>query len=113
MSREDQIAAKAAAMSARRRPVVLDDEAEPAPARSTQVRVKPVRRTVDLSPQQHKDLSRWCDETAEALEVTRVTGQDVLVALVARLLVDDVLADQIHTAIANELHRRQARKNLP
>jgi hypothetical protein len=59
------------------------------------VRAKPVRNTVDLSPHQHASLKAWCGETAVSIGSSRVTGQDVLRALVARLLTDETLVRKI------------------
>jgi hypothetical protein len=59
------------------------------------VRTKPVRRSVDLSPTHHAMLLEWCAKAADELGVTRVTGQDVIRALVARLLMDQALARRI------------------
>lgn len=58
-------------------------------------RNRPVRRTVDLSPVDHDRLTDWQRETARQLGRTRITGEDVLRALVARLLTDDTLAQKI------------------
>ena len=74
----------------------------PAPVRSQPiVRQKTVRRTVDLSPAAHRGLDSWQRDTADRLGLARVTGQDVLAALVDRLLADSELADQIVRAIAD------------
>lgn len=64
------------------------------------VRQKNVRRTVDLSPAAHRALDGWQSSVAERLGLARVTGQEVLAALVDRLLSDDGLADQVTQAIA-------------
>ena len=53
------------------------------------------RRTVDLSPGQHRALDIWQREAADRLGVARVTGQDVLTALVDQLLSDPRLSAQI------------------
>ncbi|MCZ0732507.1 hypothetical protein [Mycolicibacterium iranicum] len=71
--------------------------ARPAPGG---VRQKNVRRTVDLSPSAHRGLDNWQRAAADRLGLARVTGQDVLAALVDRLLADDELAEQIVRAIA-------------
>ncbi|MDV3136777.1 hypothetical protein A5763_16475 [Mycolicibacterium fortuitum] len=64
------------------------------------VRQKNVRRTVDLSPSAHRSLDNWQRDTADRLGLARVTGQEVLAALVDRLLADDELAEHIVRAIA-------------
>lgn len=57
------------------------------------------RRTVDLSPEQHRALDIWQRDAADRLGRARVTGQDVLSALVDQLLSDPKLAHQIIRAI--------------
>jgi hypothetical protein len=64
------------------------------------VRQKNVRRTVDLSPTAHRGLDNWQRDAADRLGLARVTGQDVLAALVDRLLADTGLAEQITQDIA-------------
>jgi hypothetical protein len=53
------------------------------------------RRTVDLSPAQHRALDIWQREAADRLGVARVTGQDVITALIDQLLSDPRLSAQI------------------
>lgn len=77
----------------------LSRTSAPAPAAAV-VRQKNVRRTVDLSPSAHRALDGWQSQVAERLGLARVTGQEVLAALVDRLLADDELAEQITQAIA-------------
>jgi hypothetical protein len=61
-------------------------------------RASRTRRTVDLSPAQHRALDIWQREAADRLGLSRVTGQEVLVALVDQLLSDPKLSAQItHT----------------
>lgn len=57
------------------------------------------RRTVDLSPDQHRALDIWQREAADRLGRARVTGQDVLSALIDQLLNDPKLSTQIIRAI--------------
>ncbi len=57
------------------------------------------RRTVDLSPAQHRALDIWQREAADRLGLARVTGQEVLAALVDQLLSDPKLSAQITRTI--------------
>lgn len=56
---------------------------------------KPVRSTLDLPPAVHRDLQAWLGEAAIRLGKARVTKQDVLEALVRRLLLDETLVKLI------------------
>lgn len=80
------------------------EAAPPAPplAPAPVVRQKTVRRTVDLSPTAHRGLDKWQRDTADRLGRARVTGQEVLAALVDRLLVDSDMAEQIVRSIAGQ-----------
>ena len=66
-------------------------------------RTKPVPRSVDLSPAYHIKLTQWCAETADAIGTARVTGQDVIRALVARLLMDEGLARKIRADLSIDI----------
>ncbi|MGH3787608.1 MAG: hypothetical protein ACRDRG_13900 [Pseudonocardiaceae bacterium] len=66
-------------------------------------RTKPVRRSVDLSPTYHTQLTQWCAETADLIGTARVTGQDVIRALVARLLMDETLARKIRADLSIDI----------
>jgi hypothetical protein len=57
------------------------------------------RRTVDLPAGTHRALDIWQREAADRLGVARVTGQEVLTALIDQLLIDPKLAAQIIRAI--------------
>ena len=57
------------------------------------------RRTVDLTPAQHRALDIWQREAADRLGVARVTGQEVLATLVDQLLNDPKLSAQVIRAI--------------
>ncbi|BCI84739.1 hypothetical protein MTY66_63640 (plasmid) [Mycolicibacterium sp. TY66] len=72
-----------------------------APAKQPIVRQKTVRRTVDLSPTAHRALDNWQRDAADRLGLARVTGQEVLAALVDRLLADPELGDRITEAISS------------
>jgi len=71
-----------------------------ATGRSNTGRTKPVRRSVDLSPAYHTELTEWCAKTADEIGATRVTGQDVIRALVARLLMDENLSRRIRADLS-------------
>jgi hypothetical protein len=62
-----------------------------------------VRRSVDLSLPQNAKLTEWCNETAVQFGTARVTGQDVLRALVRRLLTDATLGREIRADLADDL----------
>ena len=59
------------------------------------VRNRDVRRTVDLSPSQHRSLDIWQRQAADALGYARVTGQEVLSALVDLLLDDQQVSGRV------------------
>jgi hypothetical protein len=62
-------------------------------------RIQRTRRTVDLPAATHRALDIWQREAADRLGVARVTGQEVLTALIDQVLADPKLADQIIRAI--------------
>ncbi len=64
-----------------------------------QSRNQRTRRTVDLSAGTHRALDIWQREAADRLGVARVTGQEVLTALIDQLLIDPKLGAQITRAI--------------
>ncbi|HEY7433097.1 MAG TPA: hypothetical protein VH641_20450 [Streptosporangiaceae bacterium] len=72
----DRRRAQMAAAAARR--------AEPAaaPAGKTAIRSKPVRITLDLSPELYRQLTRWADSAAIALDVPRVALADAMRAMI-------------------------------
>jgi hypothetical protein len=68
-------------------------------ARDQSGRGQRTRRTVDLPANTHRALDIWQREAADRLGVARVTGQEVLIALIDQLLVDPKLTAQITRAI--------------
>ncbi|OHV05285.1 hypothetical protein [Mycobacterium talmoniae] len=64
-----------------------------------QPRIQRTRRTVDLPLAQHRALDNWQREAADRLGLARVTGQEVLAALIDQLLADPKLSAQITHAI--------------
>jgi hypothetical protein len=57
------------------------------------------RRTVDLSLATHRALDIWQRQAADYLGVARVTGQEVLTALIDQLLTDPKLSAQITRSV--------------
>jgi hypothetical protein len=68
---------------------------------------KPVRRAVSMSAADHGDLNWWCAAAAAELGMARVSGQEVLRALVVRLLTDPTLVRQIRSDLDTELRQRR------
>lgn len=75
---------------------------EPAATTGPVVRRRSVRRTVDLAPTTHRGLDNWQSDAADRLGLARITGQEVLAALVHQLLTDDDLAEKIFNVIASQ-----------
>lgn len=57
------------------------------------------RRTVDLPLATHRALDVWQREAADRLGIARVTGQEVITALIDQLLGDPKLSAQITRVI--------------
>jgi hypothetical protein len=78
----EQRKAQMAAAAARR------TEPDAQPAGRTAIRSKPVRITLDLSPELYRQLTRWADEAAVELDVPRVALADAVRAMI-RIAADD------------------------
>jgi hypothetical protein len=63
------------------------------------VRGQRTRRTVDLSPATHRALDIWQREAADRLGLARVTGQEVICALIEQLLTDPRLSAEVTRTI--------------
>ena len=59
------------------------------------VRIQRTRRTVDMSPAMHRALDIWQRDAADRLGFARVTGQEVLCALIELLLSDPKLSAEV------------------
>ena len=57
------------------------------------------RRTVDLTPAMHRALDIWQRDAADRLGYARVTGQEVLCALIEQLLSDPKLSAEVTRSI--------------
>ena len=53
-----------------------------APAGRTAIRSKPVRITLDLSPELYRQLTQWTDSAAVALDVPQVSLADAVQAMI-------------------------------
>lgn len=102
MNRAEELRAKLGAIQRQQEPAA---EGQPVQRRkgSTE-RVKAVRRSVDLSPNQHRKLTEWCNDAADQLGVSRVTGADAIRTLVAQLLTDETLARKIRANLADNIN---------
>jgi hypothetical protein len=77
----------------------IDQRPAGAPAGEPRGRTQRTRRTVDLPAATHRALDIWQREAADRLGVARVTGQEVLTALIDQLLADPKLGAQVVRAI--------------
>lgn len=68
--------------------------------------MRPVRITVDLPPAEHQALARLALDAAGRLGLGRVHGQEVVRALVRRLLADPELKAQIITDVGEARRTR-------
>jgi hypothetical protein len=75
-SQREQRKAQMAAAAARRA------EPDARPAGRTAIRSKPVRVTLDLSPELYRQLTQWADSAAIALDVPRVALADAMRAMI-------------------------------
>lgn len=57
-------------------------EPDASPAGRTAIRSKPVRITLDLSPELYRQLTRWADAAAIELDVPRVALVDAVRAMI-------------------------------
>jgi hypothetical protein len=75
-AQREQRKAQMAAAAARR------SERNPTPAGRTAIRSKPVRITLDLSPELYRQLTQWADSAAVELDVPRVALADAMRAMI-------------------------------
>jgi hypothetical protein len=75
-TQREQRKAQMAAAAARR------SEPDARPAGRTAIRSKPVRITLDLSPELYRQLTQWADSAAITLDVPRVPLADAMRAMI-------------------------------
>ncbi len=104
MSRDEELAAKAARINARQSAAKKAAVTHtPPPATVAEIPLaKPVRTTLDLSPARDRDFKAWLAEASVRLGRVRVTKQDALNALVGLLLTDETLAKKILAELKNQ-----------
>ncbi len=117
MSRGTSAKERAARLSAARHAPVVDPERlDDEPARSPEVaapaeqprradRVRPVKVSLELAPELHADLTRWCLDAAGKLGRGRVNSTEPLRILVRRLLTDEHLQREVLAALRQEGRR--------
>lgn len=101
MARRADLAARAAAVAAD--PADQDKDTDPTPVRTSavpQVRTRPVRITVELSPLEHRKLRRLCDQYADQLGAAQVAGAEVVRVLLALVDADETLAARVGDELA-------------
>lgn len=87
---------------ARRRAAHRRVEPEAAPAgEKTALRSKPVRITVDLTPELYRQLNRWTGEAAEEIDATKLPIAEVVRACIRAL--NDPEADEVRAAVIKKL----------
>jgi hypothetical protein len=75
-SQREQRKAQMAAAAARR------SQPDHRPAGRTAIRSKPVRITLDLSPELYREFTHWVDSAAVTLDVPRVALADAMRAMI-------------------------------
>ena len=76
------------------------------PAGRTAIRSKPVRITLDLSPELYRQLTAWADSAAVTLDVPRVSLADAVRAMI-RVAADN--PDDVLDRLRRDRDRRKAR----
>ena len=95
-TQREQRRAQMAAAAARR------TEPDASPPGRTAIRSKPVRITLDLSPELYRQLTRWADSAAITLDVPRVALADAVRAMI-RVTLDD--PDQVLERLRRDRER--------
>jgi hypothetical protein len=95
-TQREQRRAQMAAAAARR------SEPDAPPPGQTAIRSKPVRITLDLSPELYRQLTHWADSAAIALDVPRVALADAVRAMI-RVTMDD--PDQVLERLRRDRER--------
>jgi len=95
-TQREQRRAQMAAAAARR------TEPDASPPGRTAIRSKPVRITLDLSPELYRQLTHWADSAAITLDVPRVALADAVRAMI-RVTLDD--PDQVLERLRRDRER--------
>lgn len=95
-TQREQRKAQMAAAAARR------SEPDARPPGRTAIRSKPIRITLDLSPELYRQLTHWADSAAIELDVPRVALADAVRAMI-RVTIQD--PDQVLERLRRERER--------
>ena len=100
MTKKPNLAARAASLTKQS----AGTEEAPAPARTREkpaaaVRTDPIRITLDLAPQAHRQLKALCDEIAAELGRARVPSAEVFRALLSQVEVNPALLEAVKEEI--------------
>jgi len=74
----------------------------PPPAPVTASRAKPVRMTIEVPPELHRELTAWNREQMIALDLTRVTVSDAIRAMIRVTIDDGDTGAKVRQAIAEQ-----------
>lgn len=70
-------------------------EPDAQPAGRTAIRSKPVRITIDLSPEAYRELSAWLASAAEVLDVPRLSQADAIRAMIRAARSESAVSDEV------------------
>lgn len=91
MSRAEELAAKAARLKQQQHDKETRSSVPTEVRAPSEIRVRPVRLTLDVAPADHAALARWSLDASAELGRARVAGQELMRALLRRALADPEL----------------------
>ena len=86
-------------------PEVQADPGPPVPKRpvSPKPPARPARVTLNLPPDLYRQLLRWCDTAAEAMDVPRVGVQDALRGIIREVVSNPHISAKMVSSVHDEL----------
>ncbi|MEV7014102.1 hypothetical protein [Streptosporangium sp. NPDC051022] len=97
---------------ARRRAARRRVEPDAAPAGETAIRSKPVRITIDLTPELYRHFTEWTSRVARDIDAPRVTHADAIRAFIRVVATEDqegtdlAAQEQTHSSIVRNLRQQ-------